>query len=50
MEEMGRAQGNMPLTQGELRMLKSRFPNLEIVGTRWVLTPKEPDFKARLVV
>ena len=23
------------LTQGELRMLKSRFPNLKIVGTRW---------------
>ena len=40
----------LPLTQGELRMLKSRFPNLKIVGTRWVLTPKEPDFKARLVV
>ena len=31
-------------------MLKSRFPNLKIVGTRWVLMPKEPDFKARLVV
>ena len=31
-------------------MLKSRFPNLKIVGMRWVLTPKEPDFKARLVV
>ena len=40
----------LPLTQGELRMLKSRFPYLKIVGTRWVLTPKEPDFKARLVV
>ena len=40
----------LPLTQGELRILKSRFPNLKIVGTRWVLTPKEPDFKARLVV
>ena len=40
----------LPFTQGELRMLKSRFPNLKIVGTRWVLTPKEPDFKARLVV
>ena len=40
----------LPLTQGELHMLKSRFPNLEIVGTRRVLTPKEPDFKARLVV
>ena len=40
----------LPLTQGELRMLKSRFPNLKIVGTRWVLMPKEPDFKARLVV
>ena len=40
----------LPLTQGELRMLKSRFPNLKIVGTRRVLTPKEPDFKARLVV
>ena len=40
----------LPLTQGELRMLKSRFPNLKIVGTRWVLTPKEPDFKARHVV
>ena len=39
----------LPLTQGELRMLKSRFPNLKIVGTRW-MTPKEPDFKARLVV
>ena len=25
----------LPLTQGELRMLKSRFPNLKIVGTRW---------------
>ena len=31
----------LPLTQGELSMLKSRFPNLKIVGTRWVLTPKE---------
>ena len=31
-------------------MLWSRFPNLKIVGIRWVLTPKEPDFKARLVV
>ena len=40
----------LPLTQGELRMLKSRCPNLKIVGTRWVLTPKEPDFKVRLVV
>ena len=30
----------LPLTQGELRMLKSRFPNLKIVGTRWVLTPQ----------
>ena len=40
----------LPLTQGELDKLKSRFPNLKIVGTRWVLTPKEPDFKARLVV
>ena len=40
----------LPLTQGELRMLNSRFPNLKIVGTRSVLTPKEPDFKARLVV
>ena len=40
----------LPLTQGELRMLKSRFPNLKIVGTRWVLTPEEPDFKARLAV
>ena len=40
----------LPLTQGQLRMLKSRFPNLKIVGTRLVLTPKEPDFKARLVV
>ena len=40
----------LPLTQGELRMLKSRFPNLNFFGTRWVLTPKEPDFKARLVV
>ena len=39
----------LPLTQGELRMLKSRFPNLKIVGRRWVLTPKEPDFRARLV-
>ena len=38
----------LPLTQGELRMLKSRFPNFKIVGTRWALTPKEPDFKARL--
>ena len=40
----------LPLTQGELRMLKSRFPNILFVGTRWVLTPKEPDFKARLAV
>ena len=30
----------LPLTQGELSMLKSRFPNFKIVGTRWVLTPK----------
>ena len=52
---MGRTQGNIAIDAGELRMLKSRFPNLKIVGTRWVftrwvLTPKEPDFKARLVV
>ena len=40
----------LPLTQGELRMLKYRFPKVKIVGTRSVLTPKEPDFKARLVV
>ena len=40
----------LPLTQGDLRMMKSRFPNLRIVGTPWVLTLKEPDFKARLVV
>ena len=40
----------LPLTQGEVDRLKSRFPNFKIVGTRWVLTPKEPDFKARLVV
>ena len=40
----------LPLTQGELRMLKSRLQNLKIVGSRWVLTPKEPDFKERLVV
>ena len=40
----------LPLTQGELRMLNTRFPNLKIVGTRGVLTPKEPDFKAGLVV
>ena len=39
---------NLPLTQGELRIWKSRFPNLKIVGTLWGLTPKEPDFKARL--
>ena len=38
------------VTQSEMRMLKSRFPELKIVGTRWVLTLKEPDFKARLVV
>ena len=50
MEEMGGAQGNITFDAGELRMLKSRFPNLKIVGTRWVLTPKELDFKARLVV
>ena len=36
----------LPLTQGELRMLKYRFPNLKIVGTRWVLTPKEPGFQS----
>ena len=46
MAEMGGAQGNIATS----RMLKSRFPNLKIVGMRWVLTPKEPDFKARLVV
>ena len=40
----------MPLKQGELDRMKSQFPNLKIVGTRWVLTVKEPDFKARLVV
>ena len=40
----------LPLTQGELRMFKSRFTNFKIVGTRWILTPKESDFKARLVV
>ena len=50
MEEMGGAQGNIATDAGKLRMLKSRFPNLKIVGRRWVLTPKEPDFKARLVV
>ena len=41
----------LPLTQGELRMLKSRFPSLS--QNCWhplVLTPKEPDFKTRLVV
>ena len=40
----------LPLSQCELRMLKFRFSNLKIVSTRWVLTPKESDFKARLVV
>ena len=40
----------LPLTQSELRMLKYRFPNLKNVGTRWVLTPKEPDFMTRLEV
>ena len=50
MEEWEEHKATLPLTQGELRMLRSRFPNLKIVGTRWVLTPKEPDFKARLVV
>ena len=38
--------GTSSLTQGELRMLRSRFTNLKIVSTRWVLTPKEPEFKA----
>ena len=42
--------GTLPLTQGDLCMLKSRLPNLKVVGTRWVLTPKEAHFKARLVV
>ena len=50
MEEMEEHKATLPLTQGELRMLISRFPNLKIVGTRWVLTPKELYFKARLVV
>ena len=40
----------LPLTQGKLRMLWSRFPQLKLVGTRWVLTRKDRDFKARLVV
>ena len=31
MEEMGGAQGNIATDAGELRMLKSRFPNLKIV-------------------
>ena len=49
-KKWGEHKATLPLTQGELRMLKSRFPNVKIVGTRSVLTPKEPDFKARLVV
>ena len=40
----------LPLTQGELRKLWSRFPELTIVGTRWFLTRKDHDCKARLVV
>ena len=40
----------LPLTQSELRMLKYRFPNLKLVGTHWVLTPKKPDFMTRLEV
>ena len=40
----------LPLTQGELRMLKSRLSNLEIGHALGFLTAKEPDFKARLVV
>ena len=42
--------GRSTRQQGELRMLWSRFPELKIVGTRWVFRPKEPGFKARLVV
>ena len=40
----------LPLMQGDLRMLRVSFPELKIAGTRWVFTPKEPDYKARLVV
>jgi hypothetical protein len=38
------------LTQTQLDEIRRQFPTLRIVGTRWVLTVKEPDFKARLVV
>ena len=33
MYEMEEHKATLPLTQGELRMLKSRFPSLKIVGT-----------------
>lgn len=38
------------LTESELKQILKRNPHQKIVGTRWVLTPKGADYKARLVV
>ena len=38
------------LSQFELEALRIKHPNLRFVGTRWVLTLKYPDYKARLAV
>ena len=44
------AKATTPLSSSELAELRRLYPNLWIIGTRWVLTVKDPDFKARLVV
>ena len=38
-----------PLSSLELAELRRLYPDLRIIGTRWVLTVKDPNFKARLV-
>ena len=38
------------LTEAELQRILKQNPHQKIVGTRWVLTPKGADYKARLVV
>ena len=39
-----------PLSSSELGQLRHLHPDLRIIGTRWVLTVKDPSFKAWLVV
>ena len=39
-----------PLSSSELAELSRLYPDLRIIGTRWALTIKDPDFKARLAV